>query len=95
MVHSGKNTAPGWRDALRVVCRTLSLCHLIIGFPHCHLILVIVECFTCFVIFRYGVSGFPTIKFFPKDNKDGEEVNMFYLKSSVTIFYIILAITSV
>lgn len=22
---------------------------------------------------RYGVSGFPTLKFFPKDNKAGEE----------------------
>jgi hypothetical protein len=24
---------------------------------------------------RYGVSGFPTIKFFPKTNKDGESVS--------------------
>lgn len=22
---------------------------------------------------RYGISGFPTLKFFPKNNKDGEE----------------------
>lgn len=22
---------------------------------------------------RYGVSGFPTLKFFPKNNKEGEE----------------------
>ena len=26
-------------------------------------------------VYRYGVSGFPTIKFFPKINKDGESVS--------------------
>ena len=29
-----------------------------------------------FFLFRFGVSGFPTIKFFPKNNKEGEEVNI-------------------
>lgn len=29
------------------------------------------ECHCC--MSRYGVSGFPTLKFFPKGNKDGEE----------------------
>ena len=24
---------------------------------------------------RYGVSGFPTLKWFPKNNKDGEDVS--------------------
>jgi protein disulfide-isomerase A6 len=26
-----------------------------------------------YATFRYGVSGFPTLKFFPKGNKAGEE----------------------
>ena len=26
-----------------------------------------------YTTFRYGVSGFPTLKFFPKGNKAGEE----------------------
>lgn len=26
-----------------------------------------------FPIYRYGISGFPTLKFFPKGNKDGED----------------------
>lgn len=26
-----------------------------------------------YLIFRYGVSGFPTLKFFPKDNKAGHD----------------------
>jgi hypothetical protein len=26
-----------------------------------------------YVTFRYGVSGFPTLKFFPKSSKAGEE----------------------
>ena len=26
-------------------------------------------------ISRYGVSGYPTLKFFPKENKEGEDYN--------------------
>jgi len=28
---------------------------------------------TCDATFRYGVTGFPTLKFFPKGNKAGED----------------------
>lgn len=28
--------------------------------------------FSC-LLFRYGISGFPTLKFFPKGNKEGED----------------------
>lgn len=29
----------------------------------------------CDFWFRYGISGFPTLKFFPKSNKAGEDYN--------------------
>lgn len=29
--------------------------------------------FSCLLLFRYGISGFPTLKFFPKGNKEGED----------------------
>ena len=40
-----------------------------------------------FVCFRFGVTGFPTLKFFPKDNKEGEEVTVFKVQVCVIVMY--------
>ena len=38
----------------------------------------------CMCTCRYGVSGFPTIKFFPMTNKDGESVSVI-VRAGVTL----------
>lgn len=41
-----------------------------------------------FVCFRFGVTGFPTLKFFPKDNKEGEEVTTFKVQVCDVMYYV-------
>ena len=50
-------------------------------------------CEDCFYIhfilsFRYGVSGFPTIKFFPRDSEEAEEVSCITKFSPINFFVV-------
>ena len=48
--------------------------------------LTVFDILRCVCTCRYGVSGFPTIKFFPKTDKDGESVSgcWYYITGDAT-----------